>query len=232
MLLVRKRKMTQYNTTHHNDRKDTNKELVDRIRASLNGIASTFRSPQFIFPRLEKGDLVHGSILNGHWYAYQIDDPDIYRALGDCYPTEAIPFKQIDEIFRSETESMYEEGLANLLRECQTREGTTIIPYSKAVERRNGCCLERSILFQLAAQARGEFDSYLIVGRLKIDDAPYRYHAYNIIFTKGSRAFLVDTAWKKARLIEDIEFSPHGPRLKTLQLEPDAVSTDYLLNGM
>ena len=134
-----------------------------------------------VYPRLNKGDLVQKAGLT----YYEIDDPQIFKNLGDFAPG-AVPF---GEIYRR-LKPRKTEIMKMFDKKGTKRDGKTVLPYSKIFQSNIGECVEKSILAQLAAQESR--DSFLINGLIGFDnDVGVDYHAFNVIY-KEEKPFLVD----------------------------------------
>jgi len=136
--------------------------------------------PCKIHNKLQKGDLVTKSWgLN-----YLIDNMNICDELLDSETEKRkiVPLKKIYE-------KMNPEKLFAYLFSQRRK----IIPYSEIFNQNLGECVEISIAVQLLAQTKAE--SYQILGNLELfKDLILEDHAYNIIFTKDNKAFLIDAA--------------------------------------
>lgn len=147
----------------------------DKITTALEGLEK--KAPQLVVSRIKKGTILR----RGSDQYYEIDDPNIDLTLGN-YTGGQIP---LERIYHSTDPDL--EKLNELFNNGQ------IIPFSEAVKRGLGACLEKSILTQLAAQ-RGR-KSWLVNGFMGVEQdgiVPLFHHTYNVIFKDGS-PYLVDS---------------------------------------
>lgn len=162
------------------------------IKQYLEDVAIEY--PRIVSSRLAKGGIVNKSC----GYAYEIDDPEIFRQLGN-FQEGYVPYGHIYRTLR------HAGGIRDLFAHEGKKCGTKlVIPFSKIMDSKIGECLEKSILVQLAAQKGRE--SFLIKGVLEQNcEAGNDYHAYNVVFKEGA-PFLVDA---QNPIINDTEVIPY-----------------------
>lgn len=142
------------------------------IKEILTAISHTH--PNLVKKKFAQGDHVQKSAGR----AYEIDDVHIYQKLGN-FEKGVIPYTRIYHALQPSQQVIF--SLFN---------GSSIIPFSRAVQSHAGECLEKAILVQLAAQTGR--DSFFINGIAAFDDKIGAYpYAYNIIFKEG-KPHLVD----------------------------------------
>jgi hypothetical protein len=150
-------------------------------------------NPKQVIRHLKKGDLVGKTEFSE--FAYEIDNPGIYRQLGDC-PENAIPCGAVCSSLKIPDELGLQ--ILNLFIRHGTRKGSQdILPFSKVYEAGLGMCIERAILIHLSMQDK--IDAYLVRGFLHEDNTERHplvreCHAFNIIIGHDSRAYMIDTA--------------------------------------
>jgi len=147
-------------------------ENTQKIKEELEHYAQ--KNPDIIMTRLKKGDLIPKSA----GLAYEIDDPEIYKKLGD-FPKGTIPYgpahRALGQSHWKTFDLFQKEGVQ--------RDGIKVLPFSRAVELGLGQCLEKAVLIQLAAQNGAE--GFLVSGALEQTDSPAGFHAFNIVFKNG-----------------------------------------------
>lgn len=153
----------------------------ENIRECLEYLA---KNDQYkVTEKLEEGSIVTkiNGLFNGSSSSYIIDDINIdkkiVKELGKKFP-----YFEISDAFKER-----DEGLIKL-----EYKGRDLIPFSEIVEKREGECLEKSIVTQLVAQRKG-IQSFLVSGGLLPEGSFLESHAYNIIQKKDVGYLLVDT---------------------------------------
>jgi hypothetical protein len=149
-----------------------------RVMEFLQDVQKSY--PHSVHSRLDKGDLVQKSMD----LSYEIDDPEIYRGLGE-YPAGAVPHGKIYKALDNSKEKI----LKLFENEGKRQNGKTVLPFSRAYELKIGECLEKAILVQLCAQ-KGR-NGFIVNGYLCEDDMTLNPHGYNVVF-KDSQSFLLD----------------------------------------
>lgn len=152
----------------------------DKVMYWLNFIADV-KIPS-VRKQLNEGDRVsiHSHYTNDFWV---IDDQDIHLKLPD-FQNNDFPLEAIHNLFsignKKRAHLFDEEGEIVYAGDIPIKYRT--LPFSKAIEKRIGNCLERSILFQLSQQAFGP--SFFVSGWAEIGDIQ-DFHAFNILYGEG-----------------------------------------------
>jgi hypothetical protein len=156
---------------------------VDEIFDILSSLADANRPS--IRRNLRGGNRVKFS--SGKYW--EIDNPNIFRNLpkSDEY---GFPLSAIYRTFPGSSkkrDQLFEEVSKTRTTNDDIQLKYSAAPFSLAVERETGVCLERSVLFQLWQQDR--LPTFLLSGLCQIGVTDY--HAYNAVFPDG-RPLLVD----------------------------------------
>ena len=162
--------------------------------------------------KLSKGDRVstYGRITNDYWV---IDDTFIFQMLGD-FNTDEFPLEAIYRVLRGDSKirrQIFEAEGETVITEGDIPLDYRVLPFSKAVERGIGVCLERSILLQLSQQVLRP--SFLVNGWCKIGDVQ-AYHAFNVVLKDG-KLLLVDV---KPRESSDGSYMPYVVPIRGINL--------------
>jgi hypothetical protein len=167
--------------------------------------------------KLREGDLIStaGRATKQFWL---IDDLQRYKGLNNLTKNE-FPLKPIYKLFpgtlESRTQLFKEEG-----KDMQTTGDISfsyrVLPYSRAVEKGIGVCIERSILLQLSQQDKQP--TFLVTGFCEIGNTK-AYHAYNIIFKDG-QLLVVDICPRKS---SNGEYHPYIVPIKGIDLSEQSI---------
>lgn len=145
-------------------------------------IESASKYPDFIKFRINSGDRISLN-LSGNSFVYEIDDPEIYKELGS-FNSDLDFYLQLHILF--ETRNLHHFSLFP----PNGNQGPIVTPFSTAVRRRIGECLEKALLIQLAKQ--DNTDTFFVKGLLKHESMRGVIpHAFNIVYYDGN-PFLID----------------------------------------
>jgi len=156
--------------------------LQDQIKHQLLEIEA--QRPNIVKSRLELGDEVSKNHYRGS-FIYTIDDPEIYKDLGE-FENDFAFYLALDSQIRQITMA----DSLKLFPPSKDDEKIPLIPFSTVVKDRVGECLEKSVLVQLAKQ--DSIQSFVIYGLITHDQMRGNIlHAYNILL-QSDKPYLLD----------------------------------------
>lgn len=193
---------------------DTFLENLDLIRE---------KNPRLMFRLkhdIKRGDLIEKS----GGLAYEIGDPEeVLSMLGEyqAFPYGPI-YKKLESSRGKIWDLFHEEGYK--------LNGNTVLPFSKAIERGVGECLEKAVLAHLALQKNPDVEDQILVNGILGQDSTLEigYHAYNLA-KKASKWVVIDTENPHAvnrdgttvPYIVPVKFvNLEGPLCPSLELDP------------